>query len=401
MDERPATLLATATFTGETASGWQQVELPDAGARSRRTPSTSRRTTRPSAATPATTATSRPAASTTRRCTRCRTASAAATACTRTASGARSRRRPTSRRTTGSTSSSRHQRAAGHHAADGDRPRRPASGATDVSVATAVTATFSEAIDAATVNSSTFELRNAAGPVPANVGYNATTRVATLTPSAPLAPSTTYTATVQGGATDPRVKERPAMRSRRTDLVLHDRGARHHGADGDGGLARGRGDGVARSANITATFSEAMDRGDDQRRAPSSCATRPTRWWPPSVTYNATNRRVDAEPERQPRRVDHLHRDRQGRGERPARQGHGRQCAGHQPDLVVHDTVTLDRRTEPVRCVDAQCQSDRAGPGCRQSGCPPRALRMTLLPEPTSVPSPISKPFMMLLPLPT
>ena len=64
-----------------------------------------------------------------------------------------------------------------------------------------MTATFSEAINAATLTTSTFVLRNPASTVvPATVSYNAATRVATLAPSAELAASTTYTATIIGGA---------------------------------------------------------------------------------------------------------------------------------------------------------------------------------------------------------
>src|SRR5512134_1849418 len=66
--------------------------------------------------------------------------------------------------------------------------RSPAAGATGVSNTTAVTATFNEAMAAATVNGTTFQLRDAAAAlVPAAVTYAATTRIATLTPSAPLA----------------------------------------------------------------------------------------------------------------------------------------------------------------------------------------------------------------------
>ena len=39
------------------------------------------------------------------------------------------------------------------------------------------------------------------------VSYAAATQTATLTPSAPLATLSTYTATLKGGATDPRVKD--------------------------------------------------------------------------------------------------------------------------------------------------------------------------------------------------
>ena len=84
----------------------------------------------------------------------------------------------------------------------------PANGAVGVSPATTVTATFSEAMDPATINTNTLELRNSANVlVPANVTYSAATLAATLTPSSPLAASTTYTATVRGGATDPRAKD--------------------------------------------------------------------------------------------------------------------------------------------------------------------------------------------------
>src|SRR5206468_469557 len=84
----------------------------------------------------------------------------------------------------------------------------PANGATGASIATTVTATFSEAIDPATIGTATFELRNPANTlVTATVSYNSATRVATLTPSAALANSTTYTATVKGGTIDPRVKD--------------------------------------------------------------------------------------------------------------------------------------------------------------------------------------------------
>ncbi|HYQ91373.1 MAG TPA: Ig-like domain-containing protein, partial [Candidatus Competibacteraceae bacterium] len=78
----------------------------------------------------------------------------------------------------------------------------PTNGATGVSLGAKVTATFSEAMDATTITASAFELRGPAPNntlVPATVSYNASTRTATLTPSANLAGSTTYTATVKSG----------------------------------------------------------------------------------------------------------------------------------------------------------------------------------------------------------
>ncbi|QSJ20471.1 DUF4082 domain-containing protein [Nostoc sp. UHCC 0702] len=82
----------------------------------------------------------------------------------------------------------------------------PSSSATGVSTVTTVTATFSEAINPATINSSTLELRNQSNTlIAANVTYDEATRTATLTPTSPLAISTTYNLTIIGGTINPRV----------------------------------------------------------------------------------------------------------------------------------------------------------------------------------------------------
>lgn len=83
----------------------------------------------------------------------------------------------------------------------------PTNGATNVSTATTVKATFNEAINAATINTNTFKLTEANTLVAATVNYDPANLTATLTPSSPLASSTTYTATVLGGSADPRVKD--------------------------------------------------------------------------------------------------------------------------------------------------------------------------------------------------
>lgn len=84
--------------------------------------------------------------------------------------------------------------------------RSPTNGAVNVPTNTPVTVGFSENMDAATINTSTIELRNPSNVlVPASVSYSGTT--ATLVPSALLANLTTYTVTVRGGGTDPRVKD--------------------------------------------------------------------------------------------------------------------------------------------------------------------------------------------------
>ena len=85
----------------------------------------------------------------------------------------------------------------------------PANNATGVARNVSLSVTFSEAINPSTINSTTLELRNAStnALVAATVSYDAATRRATLNPSVNLAARTRFTATVRGGATDPRVKD--------------------------------------------------------------------------------------------------------------------------------------------------------------------------------------------------
>jgi Ice-binding-like/Bacterial Ig-like domain len=78
----------------------------------------------------------------------------------------------------------------------------PASGTTGVSVNALVSDTFSEAMNAATINGATFTLTGpGATPVAGTVTYSGTT--ATFTPTAILANSTLFTATITTGAKDP------------------------------------------------------------------------------------------------------------------------------------------------------------------------------------------------------
>jgi hypothetical protein len=79
----------------------------------------------------------------------------------------------------------------------------PAPGKTSVPLNQILTATFSEAMTAATINSTTFTLAGPGGvAVAGTVTYNATTFVATFTPSGNLAYGTVYTATIGTGAQD-------------------------------------------------------------------------------------------------------------------------------------------------------------------------------------------------------
>jgi hypothetical protein len=78
----------------------------------------------------------------------------------------------------------------------------PAQGATGVVINTTVTATFSMAMNSASITTSTFTITGPGGAaVAGTVAYNGTT--ATFTPSADLDYGTTYTATIGTGASSP------------------------------------------------------------------------------------------------------------------------------------------------------------------------------------------------------
>ena len=99
----------------------------------------------------------------------------------------------------------------------------PLSGATGVGASANVRAVMSEALDPASVTTTTFELREPGGAlVPAAVSVSGAT--ATLDPSAALTASTTYTATVKGGSAG--VRDQSGNHAcRRLFVVLYDRGA--------------------------------------------------------------------------------------------------------------------------------------------------------------------------------
>lgn len=78
--------------------------------------------------------------------------------------------------------------------------RSPLQGATGVSRASNVTATFDESVTG--VNATSFTLTSASGSVAATVTYDDGTRTATLNPDVDLAPDTLYTAQLTSGITD-------------------------------------------------------------------------------------------------------------------------------------------------------------------------------------------------------
>ncbi len=79
----------------------------------------------------------------------------------------------------------------------------PINQATLVPTNQAISATFSEAINPSTVNSTTFTLTAPGGVAVAGaVSYVAAGSIATLTPTVPLAPNTLFTATITTGTMD-------------------------------------------------------------------------------------------------------------------------------------------------------------------------------------------------------
>jgi hypothetical protein len=77
----------------------------------------------------------------------------------------------------------------------------PANNSSGASLNALVTATFSEPMNASTINGATFLLVDSTSrQVPGTVTYNTSSATATLTPTAALTTSTTYTATVKSGS---------------------------------------------------------------------------------------------------------------------------------------------------------------------------------------------------------
>src|SRR2546427_6994493 len=76
----------------------------------------------------------------------------------------------------------------------------PANLATGVAISGQIASTFSEPMDASTISTATFTLKQVTTPVAGTVSYSGVT--ATFTPTGNLAPLTTYTARINTGARD-------------------------------------------------------------------------------------------------------------------------------------------------------------------------------------------------------
>lgn len=139
----------------------------------------------------------------------------------------------------------------------------PASGATSVPAATNVTATFNESVQG--VDGTTFGLRQAGSTtdVPAAVAYDATTRVATLDPTADLAPSTQYTATLTGGTAAIRDMANNPLTTVSWSFTTGSGAADTTSPTSTGRIpAKDGAAGVGRTANVTVAFSETVTNVD-------------------------------------------------------------------------------------------------------------------------------------------
>src|SRR5439155_878089 len=76
----------------------------------------------------------------------------------------------------------------------------PANADTNVPLNETITVSFNEAMDPSTINTTTFTLTQGTTPVAGTVSYANGTAI--FTPADILAPLTTYTATINTGATD-------------------------------------------------------------------------------------------------------------------------------------------------------------------------------------------------------
>ncbi|HRH66387.1 MAG TPA: DUF4082 domain-containing protein, partial [Bacteroidia bacterium] len=86
--------------------------------------------------------------------------------------------------------------------------KNPASNATGVNILSAIVIAFNETLDTSSVNSSTCQLLDGSNvPVSASLSYSQGTRTITLTPLTALRYNEQYTVILRGGATDPRLKD--------------------------------------------------------------------------------------------------------------------------------------------------------------------------------------------------
>jgi hypothetical protein len=130
----------------------------------------------------------------------------------------------------------------------------PVNASTGIALNTNIIATFSEAMDPATITTATFTLKQGTTLVPGAVSYVGTT--ATFNPSSDLAASTTYTATVTTGVKDLAGNALAVTKTWGfTTGTVADNTAPTVSSTDPADTATG----VVKNTNITATFNEVMD----------------------------------------------------------------------------------------------------------------------------------------------
>ena len=132
----------------------------------------------------------------------------------------------------------------------------PAAGATGVGATTAVTATFSEAVQNVTGNTVKLKVSATGAVVPATVVYDSGTNTATLHPSSPLAATTKYTVALTAGIKDLAGNALKASSWTFTTGASGTPGGDTTPPTVTANSPAAGATGVARWTNVTATFSE-------------------------------------------------------------------------------------------------------------------------------------------------
>lgn len=171
----------------------------------------------------------------------------------------------------------------------------PTSGSTNVPTNSSVTVTFSEAMDAATINATTITLRNTAtsAAVPGTVTYNVATNTATFTPTGPLSNGTGYTFNVTTGAKDlaGNALASTFVATFTTAAVTDTTAPTIVTRSPTNGQAN-----VAINSNVTVTFSEPMDPATINSTTISIAPTSGGGAVPATVTYNAATNTATLDP---------------------------------------------------------------------------------------------------------
>ncbi|MBT2521997.1 Ig-like domain-containing protein, partial [Arthrobacter sp. ISL-28] len=170
----------------------------------------------------------------------------------------------------------------------------PSADATGVAVTANVTGSFSEAMDASTLTSDTFTLTAGTTTVPAAVTYNSTDKVATLNPDADLASDTMYTATIKGGSDGLKDIAGNALASDKTWTFTTAGGGDTSAPTVTGTSPSADATGVAVTANVTGSFSEAIDASTLTSNSFTLKAGATT--VAAAVTYNSTDRVATLNP---------------------------------------------------------------------------------------------------------